>query len=433
MEKLALQGGAPVRTDPWPRWPTFDRREEEALLTALREGDWGGFPMPSPRARRFAEAFARRHDCAFGQCVANGTVSLEIALQAMGVEPGAEVIVPAYTFEGTAAAVLFAACAPVFVDVEPDTYCLDPSAVEAALTDRTQALLPVHLAMRVADMDRLAEIARRRGLLLLEDCAHAHGARWRGRAVGSLGHAGSFSFQTSKLMTAGEGGIVITNDPGIMDGLYALTNCGRPRPDRVREWTVIGHNYRMTDLQAALLEIQLSRLDEQHARREAHAAILDAGLPEIPGLSILRRDERITTLAIYQYVFKYDPAGFEGLPREVFLAAVNAEGVPAEGQFYEPLYNSPLFHMDARRYPAWARTGCDADCPVAWRAGYEEAVWLPHPLLLGEPRDVEQLLEAIAKVQRRAADLIGFDHPAIQAHAVSRAGRARQAAATGQP
>lgn len=424
MSKLAIQGGTPVRTKPWTKWPMHDEKEEKAVLDCVRRGDWGGFPMPNLYAKRFTEAFAKYHDCEFGQLVCNGTVSLEIALQAMGVEPGAEVIVPGYTFEGSAAAILFAGCSPVFVDVEADTYTLDASLIEAAITDRTQAIMPVHLAMTICDMDRIKEIAAKHGLTVLEDCAHGHGGKWKGKGTGSLGQAGSFSFQTSKLMTAGEGGIVITNDPKIMDGLYVLTNCGRQRPDKVHEFNAIGHNYRMTDLQASILEVQFTRLPAQLEHKNANMAILDAELPKIDGIGTLRRDPRITTQAAYQYVFRYNPEAFGGLPREAFVAALNAEGVPCDGQFYEAVYNSPIFHMDAPRYPAWAQTGCDADCPVSWRAGYEEAVWLSHHLFLGGKADIAEMLEAIKKVCSQAESLIGFEHPAIHKQSLSRAKRA---------
>jgi dTDP-4-amino-4,6-dideoxygalactose transaminase len=419
---LALLGGPPVRTEPWPSWPQRGPEEERAVLDALREGDWGGFPMPNQRAGRFAEAFARRHDAAHAVCVANGTVSLEIALEALGAEPGAEVIVPAYTFEATAAAALFAGCAPVLVDVDPGTWCLDPAAVEAAVGPRTQAIVPVHLAMQIADLDRLGEIAARHGLAVLEDCAHAHGARWRGRGVGSWGDAGSFSFQTSKLMTAGEGGAVTTSRGDVLDGLHALANCGRQRPEREREVPVVGHNYRMTELQAAILEVQLGRLDEQHAKRAANAAILDRGIDAIPGLERPRADDRITTRAIYQYVFRYRPEAFGGIDRDTFAAALAAEGVPCDGRFYESLPASPLLRPDPARFPAWR--GADPEsCPVARRLAYSEAVWIPHHLLLGSARDAGQVVEAIAKVAEAAEDLRGARGAAIDRLRAARTSR----------
>ena len=197
--RLALLGGTPVRTAPWPQWPARGPDEERAVLAALREGDWGRLPRCRTNARAtFAAAFADRHDCEHALCVANGTVSLEVALQAMGVEPGAEVIVPAYTFEATASAALFSGCVPVFADIDPDTWCIDVGSAAALITERTQAIVPVHLAMTIADLDAIGKLAETHGLAVLEDCAHAHGARWRGRGVGSWGDAGSFSFQTSK-------------------------------------------------------------------------------------------------------------------------------------------------------------------------------------------------------------------------------------------
>lgn len=422
MSKLAIQGGPKLRSKPWTKWPIHDEEEVKAITEVVREGEWGGYPMPNTRAKRFAEAFAAHHDCKHGQCVANGSVSLEITLQAMGVEPGAEVIVPAYTFEATASAALFSGCAPVFADIDPDTYTISPEAIEAAITERTQAIIPVHLACRIADMDAIMEIARKRGLRVLEDCAHAHGGKWNGKGVGSLSDGGSFSMQSSKLMTSGEGGVIVTNDDKVMDGIFALTNCGRQRPERVSEAQVVGHNYRLSDLQASLLEVQLKRLPAQHEKRNRHIGMFEDGIRGIPGLSLLKRDERITTMAAYQYVFKYDPAAFGGLSRDSFVVALNAEGVPCDGLFYEALYNSPMLKVDARRYPAWARAqeSRNYDCPNAWRAAYEEAIWFPHQMFLGDEADVRDLIEAVRKVAERATDLIGFDHPAITLAKTSR-------------
>ena len=410
--KLALLGGTPARTDPWPRWPARGPEEERAILAAIRDGDWGGFPLPNERSATFAAAFAERHDCKHALCVANGTVSLEVALQAMGVEPGAEVIVPAYTFEATAAAALFAGCVPVFADIDPETWCIDVESAAALITERTQAIAPVHLAMTVADLDAIGKLAERHGLAVLEDCAHAHGARWRGRGVGSWGNAGSFSFQTSKLMTAGEGGIVTTSDEAILDRLHALVNCGRQRPGAAAPAPAVGHNYRMTDLQAAILEVQLGRLDEQHAIRARNASRLRAAIEDIDGLANLRIDDRVTTQAIYQFVFRFDRQAFAGLDRDTFAAALAAEGVPADGRFYESLPVSELLRPDPARYPAWSEALARrpaAECPQAERLAYRESVWLPHQLLLGTETDVDDIVESVLKVQRGAGDLAGLE------------------------
>ena len=415
--RLALLGGTPVRTHPWPQWPARGSDEERAVLAAVRDGDWGGFPLPNERSATFAAAFAERHDCEHALCVANGTVSLEAALQAMGVEPGAEVIVPAYTFEATASAALFSGCVPVFADIDPDTWCIDVESAAALVTERTQAIVPVHLAMTIADLDAIGTLAKKHGLAVLEDCAHAHGARWRGRGVGSWGNAGSFSFQTSKLMTAGEGGIVTTSDEAILDRLHALVNCGRQRPGAAEATAVIGHNYRMTDLQAAILEVQLGRLDRQHEIRARNASRLRAAIDDIDGLANLRIDDRVTTQAIYQFVFRFDRDAFASIDRDVFVAALQAEGVPADGRFYESLPVSELLLPDPARYPAWSEALARrpaADCPNAERAAYRESVWLPHQLLLGTAADVDEIVEAVLKVQGSASDLAGLESADVE-------------------
>jgi dTDP-4-amino-4,6-dideoxygalactose transaminase len=345
-------------------------------------------------------------------------------LQASGVGFGDEVIVPAYTWEGTAAAVLFAGAAPVYVDVDPGTYCLDAKLIEAAITERTRAIIPVHLGFRFADMDAIMEIAARRDLFALEDCAHAHGGKWRGKGAGSIGHAGSFSFQTSKLMTAGEGGIVITNDIDLADQVIRLANCGRPPRKETKGEPALGHNYRMTEFQAAILLAQLERLDEQTELRERSTARLEEGLKQIEGISLLPRDERITRQASYHYVFKFNTEGFGGVHRDAFVAALKAEGVPSDGRFYEAVYKSSLFEFAAEKYPAWARSKREFHCPVAEHAGYEESVWLPHQIFLGDERDVDDVLTAIQKIKENAAELAGYEDERIRAQGMSRAERA---------
>jgi dTDP-4-amino-4,6-dideoxygalactose transaminase len=409
MSELALNGGEKTRKTPWPQWPERSEREEALVLQAVREGDWGGFPLPNTFTRRFTEAFAQRHDSDYGLCVANGTIALEVGLQALSVAPGSEVIVPAYTFEATASAALFSGCIPVFVDVDPRTYCLDPSKIEAAITRRTAAIVPVHLAMSFADMPAITDIARKHGLRVLEDCAHAHGGRFEGRAAGSMGDAGAFSFQTSKLLTAGEGGMVLTGDPEVWQRLYSLVNCGRYPEDAAAGDSlpaVIGHNYRMSDLQAALLLAQLERMDEQHERRRRNSEVLWRQLDALPGISTLWRDPRVTERAIYQYVFRFDEHLYGTGARDLFVAALQAEGIPCDGRFYESLPESPLLAPDLERYPFWDGSEPRFDCPVARRAAYSEAVWLSHHLLLGSEADVEQIITAIEKVLRHLPELV---------------------------
>lgn len=406
-ERLALLGGPPVRARPWSAWPEYGDAERRALERVLASRSWGGFPSPNTEARAFAERFARYVETAHAVPCANGTVAIALALQAARIEPGAEVITTAYTFVGTATGILAAGGVPVFVDVQPETYCLDPEQVEAAVTGRTQAVVAVHLACAMADMDRLSELCERHGLLLVEDCAHAHGARWRGRPAGSIGRLGTFSMQSSKLLTAGEGGAVTTDDPLAAQRLWSLVNCGRKEPgfDAFPE-RLLGTNARLSEWQAAILSEQLVRLPGQHERRAARVSEFERRLEEIPGLHPLARDPRLTHRSVYQYVLRYQPEAFAGVPRDAILRALCAEGVPASGRFYVPLPEDPLFAMDTRTNPM-ARAGLAPrrDLPVASHAAYREAIWLPHELFLGGSEDVDDLAAAFAKVAAHAKEL----------------------------
>jgi dTDP-4-amino-4,6-dideoxygalactose transaminase len=429
MSKLAIAGGAPVRTKLFTEWPQFDEREKRAILSVLESRNWGGYPFPNQLAELFGQRFAAHQDAKHALCAANGTVTLEIALKAIGIGPGDEVIVPAYTFEATAAPVLRLGAIPVFVDVLPDTYCVDASAADAAITSRTRAIIPVHLAMNMADMDAVTELADRHGLKIVEDCAHAHGAKWRNKGAGSIGDAGSFSMQTTKLMTAGEGGVVTTGDDELFELCQSYVNCGRASQTDHFRHRILGFNYRMTEFQAAILLAQLERLPEQTDLRAARAERLSEGLSSIPGISLLQKDERLTTQAIYQFVFKYEPDAFGGASRDRFVAALEAEGIPSDGLFYEPIYRSALFNVDPRDFPTlrsrgaedlpWAKT----HCPVAERAGYLESVWLPHQLLLGSDQDVNQIVEAVAKIQSNSDELLRAEHRLIEIKQMSRAER----------
>ena len=401
VEKLAVHGGPRLRRRPWPAWPEWGDPEAAALRRVLESREWGGFPSPNTEARAFAEAFSSYVGARYAVLCTNGTVSLTLALQAARLTPGAEVVTSAYTFVGTAGGIVAAGGVPVFADVLPGTYCVDPAAVESAITPRTEALVPVHLACSMADMDRLLEIAERHGLLVLEDCAHAHGARWRDRGAGTLGQLGSFSMQSTKLLTAGEGGAVVTSDATLEQRLQSLVNCGRKEPgyDGFPE-RMLGHNARMTEWQAAVLRTQLDRLPEQHERRAARIARFEKAIADVPGLEPLERDERVTTPTAYQTIVRYDADAFAGVPRDHALLALHAEGVPCYGRFYVPLPEDPLFAPDAATNPvargAWPYAG--KEFPVAAHAAYEEAIWLPHELFLGDESDVDDLAAAFAKL-----------------------------------
>jgi len=396
-EQLAIDGGTPVRRVPWPTWPVHDEREVEALRRVVETGNWGGFPSPNVEASQFAADFATYHGARFGNCTASGTTALEVALKAAGVGPGDEVIMPALTFVATAASALYMGAVPVFADIDPDTWCLDPGGAERAITDKTKAILPVHLGSRFADMDAIMELARARGLRVIEDCSHMHGGFWGGKGAGSIGDLGAFSFQNTKLMTAGEGGIVLTNDEELDARCHAYIDCGRLRPeDKPAEAQgVFGWNYRITEFQAAVLRIQLERLPQQVGRREANKARLTEVIDGIDGLSTLKLDERITQPSGYGYYFRYHAEHFGERPRDKFMVALRHEGLLCYGAFYEAVYRDKLF--------AWQDTGVDFDysrvsCPNAERAAYEQSIWIPHELFLGDGADVDDIVTIIKKV-----------------------------------
>src|SRR5687768_13818168 len=278
---LALLGGKHVRTRPIPAWPVYGKPEEERLLRTLRSGLWG--KLDGPEVAEFEKRFAEMHGCKHGIGVVNGTVSLRIALLAAGIRAGDEVIIPPYTFFSTASAVVEANAVPVFADIDLHTFNLDPEAVNAAVTDRTRAIIPVHFAGQPADMDALMAIADRHGLTVIEDAAHAHAASYKGRPAGSIGHMGSFSFQSSKNLTAGEGGIIITHDDALAESCRSIHNCGRVAGGVWYEHHVISGNYRLGEFQAAVLNCQLDRLEEQTEARDRNGRYLASRLEALPG------------------------------------------------------------------------------------------------------------------------------------------------------
>lgn len=423
MSRLALKGGSPTRdveTNPWPRWPVWGQREEKALLDVLHSGVWS---YNGPKERQFNQAFAEFIGTRYALSAANGTVTLQLALEACGIGYGDEVIVPGLTWQATAAAALDINAVPVLVDVTEDTWCIDPAKVEEAITPRTKAIIPVHLYGSFADMDEIMPLAKKHNLWVIEDCAHKHGGQWKGQKAGSLGDIGSFSFQLSKLMTAGEGGALTTNDPQLAEKLDALRNCGR-RPeddsDADKGTGVYGDegnfiqsgNYRITDFQAALLIEQLTRLPEQNRLRDGNAIYFNAQLSELPGVMPMRRDERETAEAYFNFAFRYRPDEFRGLPAEMFRQALAAELGCAVEASYEPLNACPLYvpHTKPRRHDLTQEHVAQLDptrfeLPVCERIYREESVCLHHNVLMGTKADMDLMLEAIQKIYKNADEL----------------------------
>ncbi|MBI3946225.1 MAG: DegT/DnrJ/EryC1/StrS family aminotransferase [Armatimonadetes bacterium] len=400
MEQLAINGGTPVRdvkSRPWPQWPIWDERDVQAVNDVIRSGAWTG----ATQVNAFAQEFAQFHEARFGVCNASCTISLQSALRAAGVGMGDEVIVPPYTFIAVPTVVLLVNAVPVFADIDPDTHTLDPKAAEAAITPRTRAILVVHHAGCPADMDAFPELARKHNLALIEDCATAHTSAWRGRKVGAIGDMGGFSFNASKTMTAGEGGIIVTDNEEYYERCASIVNVGRLVPGAKYEHTLAGTNLRMTEFQAALLRVQLTRMPEQAARRWENGLFLNRELAKIPGIRPMKLDERVTGHSFRNYPFRFDAAQFGRMTRAEFTKALSAEGVPCGGGA-RPLYRDSLF----RPQNTYAGTQMDYSkvyCPVAERAAEEEAVMLRQTQLLGTREDTQDIIDAVAKVQRAAS------------------------------
>jgi len=428
--KLAITGGQPLRKTPFTTWPIATKQIAQALDDVLTSSKWGGQPFPGKYAVSFAKRFAEMQTAKYGQCVNTGTVAIQAALKAIGIRPGDEVLVPAYTWEGTVGPVLLVNAVPVFVDVDPDTYCMDARLIEKAITPKTKAILPVHLGMRFADIDEILRIAAKHKLKVIEDCAHVHGGMWKGKGAGSMGDLGCFSFQSSKLITSGEGGAVITNNLEYMELVQSYINAGRASVTDKFHHRIIGFNYRMGEFQAAVLCAQLDGLPEQAATREHAMKRFESKLKNTAAIGLLKPDPRITRLAPYGYVLKYFSKKASGIPRAEFVAALQEEGIPCDGLFYEPVYKSSLFPLDPADFPAlsWGREKpLDLrkmySCPESERAAYHEAVWFPHQLFLGGDADVDAIVDAMQKVLENIEEVRGLDHKSIRNQRLSRADR----------
>ncbi|MBN1261525.1 MAG: DegT/DnrJ/EryC1/StrS family aminotransferase [Anaerolineae bacterium] len=408
MDRLAILGGDPVRKEPYPAWPVFDERDVAAVAAVLTSGRWGGFPYPGPQTATFTRRFGELQGAEHVVAAANGTVTMEIACRAAGIGWGDEVIVPAFTFQATAAAPMAAGAIPVLVDIDPQTYCIAPQAVEAAITGRTRAIIPVHLGAQMADMDAIMEIAERHDLIVIEDCAHAHGSRWRGRGAGAFGHFGSFSLQSSKILTSGEGGVLICRDETLKARAISIMDCGRPHDAQGTLYTM-GANYRMAELQAALANVGLERFPEQLQQRQEAAAYMDEALSELPGIRVLKRELRHTTRSFYRYIFAMDPAVY-GFTHEVLCDALEKEGIPAE-LGYPPMHRYDLFQPRLSRLPVPSAFPefFDYDhlhLPEAERAGQREAVWLDECIFRAGRQGVDDVVKAIQKVYDQRSLLV---------------------------
>ncbi|MGA2328690.1 MAG: DegT/DnrJ/EryC1/StrS family aminotransferase [Bryobacteraceae bacterium] len=370
-----------------PAWPIHTEREIELLRQVLESAQWGGFHEIVGRLER---EFAAFQHCAYGISAVNGTATLETALAVLGIGSGDEVIVPAISFISTATAVSRSGALPVFVDIEPFSFNMDPERAAAAITPRTKAILAVHFGGPLADVDRLMGLASERNLILLEDAAHAHGSEWNGKRAGSFGLAGSFSFQNSKVMTAGEGGMLTTNDAGFAERAQSFSNQGRRPGQGFFFHYSLATNYRMTALQAAVLLAQLERLPEQIRLRDRNERRLRSELAGIEGLHFQDVPRQVSTHSHYLLLGRIDAAKF-GKTRDEFHRAITAAGIPCTPFYPHPLYGNPLYRQG----------GCRVQpCPVA-EACIRDAFWFPHRVLMGDEETTREIAAAIVSIREQ--------------------------------
>ncbi len=410
-DKPALLGGKPIRADAFTKWPIHDGTEDHAVLDVVHSGRWGR--GVGQAVSRFEAAYAPLMGAKHCLATSSGTTALFTALAAMDIGPGDEVVLSPYTFVACANVILMHHALPVFADTDLNTFQIDPASLDSRITDRTAALMPVHLGGATFDVDRVLQAAAKRNVPVLEDSCQSHLAEWRGKRTGAFGKAGCFSFQASKNLNAGEGGALLTNDSVLLERCYTFHNNGRGHQQSGSDFSYQqpGLNVRMTEFQGAILLAQLTRLEQQSKTRERNAAYLAGMLKQIGGLIPAEMHEGNTRNAYHLFLMRYRSEQFAGLSRAQFLKALAAEGVNASAG-YSPLNKEPFLRnafatkgfqriYGPRLLAEWEeRNRCPANDRLC-----AEAVWLTQTQLLGPKSDMDQIAAAVDKIKRHAGDL----------------------------
>ncbi|MEM2041584.1 MAG: DegT/DnrJ/EryC1/StrS family aminotransferase [Nitrososphaerota archaeon] len=396
---LAIHGGEKVRKKPYPQWPIWTSEEEEYLIDVLRSGKWG---IGGKRVEEFASVFASYQGCRYGVACMNGSVAIKVALQALGVGDGDEVITTPYTFIATASAAIELGAIPVFADIEDEGLNISPKRIEEKITERTKVILPVHIAGYPSDMEGISRIAKMHGLGVVEDAAQGHGSEWMGKRLGSLGDLGCFSFQSSKVMTSGEGGAITTNDEELAEKCRSLINVGRTRGGDWYQHDFLGYNYRMTEFQAAVLLAQLRRLDEQIEKRRRNYEMLSSLLKDLEGFELIPPPEGATRVNHFFVPIRIRREVFREIDKKRIVEVLRAEGIPSSPGYTVPLH----LHAPIQRY---LERKMNSE-PVRERLRNAEAAardvfWLPHYVLLGSEEDVMDIYRALAKIERHRGEL----------------------------
>lgn len=407
MPKLAINGGEAIRTRPFPKWPVWTEDEINNLTDVVKSDQWGS--IKGTRVNEFEKKYAAFHDAKHGICVNSGTTALTLALRAVGIGKGDEVLVPAYTFIATATSIVEAGAVPRFVDIDPDTYNIDVNQLEKNINERTKGIMPVHFGGRPAEMDAILSIANKYDLKVVEDAAQAWGSEWKKTKVGAIGNAGCFSFQSSKNINSAEGGIILTNEDETEKFARSFSNCGRLPGGVWYEHYYLGGNFRMTEFQAAILEAQFARYPKLKEIRVKNCQYLDDQLSKIEGCGVLKSDPNITSNSCHLYIWRYKKEAFNNASKDRFIKAMQKEGIITSAGYSIPLYSQPVMQNQAFG-PMGRKVDLGVDysaynLPETEKACYEESIWFPQFVLLGSEEDMIDIVQAIKKIQENSSEL----------------------------
>jgi perosamine synthetase len=412
VSKLAVLGGEKIRNAPWPYWPVWDADAEKGVIDMLRSGRWwrGGGEHVAVFEAEYAQLMGAKRCLA----TASGTTALLVALHVLGVDAGDEVLVSPFTFIATYNVVFMNKALPVFVDTDPETFLINPEKLEERITDRTSAILPVHIYGLPVDMDKVNAMAQNHNLKVVEDACQAWLGEYKGKKLGTLGDLGCFSFQNSKNLPAGEGGAIVGNDDEIMDRCYSFHNCGRPfgSVERTSDYPIRGSNRRMQQIQALTLLSQMKRIQRDAAIRLENAKYLDQKLREIPGIYPAKMVEGNNRSAYHMYPFRFVSEEFEGVSRSKFMEALRAEGIPCstgygrqnkDGLIEEALNSKGYKRLfSEQRLNQWREENHLPGNDQLTR----EAVIFYQSILLGTKKDMDDIVNAVTKIYEHRKSLL---------------------------
>ncbi len=421
MSNLALLGGPKIRTKPFPKHPIIGDEEKKQVNEVLESGNISTF-IASPgenflggkKIREFENKFSKKIGCEYGVAFNSASSALHAAIAAVGVNPGEEVIVPPYTFTSTATSSLMHNAIPVFCDVKPDTYCIDPVTIEKKISPLTRAIIPVHLFGNSCEMDEIIEIAKKHNLKVIEDCAQSPGATYKNKNLGTIGDCGTFSFQESKNIMTGEGGMLLTNNDEIAEVARMVRNHGEmvlpTMKHRTYKTEFLGWGYRMTELEAALGVAQVSKMDHLNGERIKLCNYLAAEINKIIGLKHVKYD--YVKHVYYVFGFSYD-SELIGIPRDLFCKALNAEGIPCFPGYVKPLYLNPLY-LEKRAFAFKHYTGKaeykKGICPVAEKLFEKDVICIMIGRAPATIVDMADVINSIKKIINNKDELSNYNY-----------------------